>query len=484
MKQKAIACAAIGAALFAGASSAVSLNPRGLGQVLIYPYYTVNKGQDTLISLVNVGDTGKLVQITFREGYNGREVTSVYAFLSPHDVWTAGVSAAGDGARITTGDRSCTLSRPPALNHGAPFSTSRFVEHFADGGPTGTQRVREGFIEAISWGDIPVGSETEKLIEHVQNGRPGEGTPAGCAAVTYNTDDLVTPTNTLAGSAGIVNATEGIFYSYNADALSDFTAKAIMPAGGSVDLIHANSEPDIDTEAVVLVDGKPLTLWYENSIDAVSAVFTADAIYNEFLADSSMGAATDWIVTLPTKRFYTDPQYSGVEPGGVLLPAIQPFEKPFNEDGDGTSFSATKISQFDREEGVWEDDVGTPPSRPPSGFPYQVNAISFPRTDQVGDPSRAFGSAFWSASDYRFPNEANGWMKIDLSANGTRTLRPDRSGIALKGLPVTGFMAYNIVNEQAQPGKLANYNGVFPHRASAACESSRPPQPGTQDPCS
>ncbi len=39
-------------------AGAVSLNPRGVGQALIYPYYTVNKNQDTLVSIVNTSDVG------------------------------------------------------------------------------------------------------------------------------------------------------------------------------------------------------------------------------------------------------------------------------------------------------------------------------------------------------------------------------------------------------------------------------------------
>ena len=41
-----------GVAGFAGLANAVDLNPDGLGQVLIYPYYTVNQGV-----LVNKGST-------------------------------------------------------------------------------------------------------------------------------------------------------------------------------------------------------------------------------------------------------------------------------------------------------------------------------------------------------------------------------------------------------------------------------------------
>ena len=54
------------------AAHAVSLNPRGLGQVLVYPYYTVNKGQDTLVSIGNASNIGQVVKVQFSEGMNGR----------------------------------------------------------------------------------------------------------------------------------------------------------------------------------------------------------------------------------------------------------------------------------------------------------------------------------------------------------------------------------------------------------------------------
>jgi hypothetical protein len=53
-------CAALVAiALLAvsGPAEAVFWNPQGHGQALVYPYYTVNGGQDTLVTLVNAAAT-------------------------------------------------------------------------------------------------------------------------------------------------------------------------------------------------------------------------------------------------------------------------------------------------------------------------------------------------------------------------------------------------------------------------------------------
>ena len=56
-----------GVAGFAGLANAVDLNPDGLGQVLIYPYYTVNKNQDSLFTVVNTTGIGKAVKVRFLE---------------------------------------------------------------------------------------------------------------------------------------------------------------------------------------------------------------------------------------------------------------------------------------------------------------------------------------------------------------------------------------------------------------------------------
>ena len=65
-----------------------------------------------------------------------------------------------------------------------------------------------------------------------------------------------------------------------------------------------------------------------------------------------------------------------------------------------------------------------------------------------------------------------GWAMLDLYGS-THSLpggtSPSGAAISLNGLPVTGFMVYNIINSNAQPGKLANYSGLFRHRSTFSC---------------
>src|SRR5262249_16644110 len=100
-----------------GSAHAVNLSTNGMGQVLLYPYYTVNAGQQTLLTIANSTDVGKAVRVRFLEGYNGRSVLEFNLFLASNDTWTANVfklsdaGVAGSGAGIFTHDNSCIAPR-------------------------------------------------------------------------------------------------------------------------------------------------------------------------------------------------------------------------------------------------------------------------------------------------------------------------------------------------------------------------------------
>src|SRR5689334_9263269 len=118
-KSLCVALAGVGALGAVGAAQAVNLNPDGLGQVLIYPYYTTRNDAagnafNSLLSVVNTTASVKAVKVRFLEGKNSLEVLDFNLFLSAADVWTAALTAMGAGAGITTTDKSCTLPAIPA----------------------------------------------------------------------------------------------------------------------------------------------------------------------------------------------------------------------------------------------------------------------------------------------------------------------------------------------------------------------------------
>src|SRR4030067_1419351 len=106
--------AGLGAVGVAGTASAVHINPDGLGQVLIYPYYTVRAGNDTYLSVVNTTASTKAVKVRFLEGKNSREVLDFNLYLSPYDVWTGAIVVTTNGAKLVTADKSCTTPAIPS----------------------------------------------------------------------------------------------------------------------------------------------------------------------------------------------------------------------------------------------------------------------------------------------------------------------------------------------------------------------------------
>ncbi|HEX7769404.1 MAG TPA: hypothetical protein VF422_05170, partial [Dokdonella sp.] len=313
MNKNACTMAAI-VALFASTQvHAIALNQRGLGQALVYPYYTVEKNQDTLISVGNASDVGKVAKVALLEGRNGRLALSFNLFLAPNDVWTARLShVAGEaGSSLFTADASCTL--PPLPESGMPLRASGYANPSGplfppDGGPAGLERTREGMLMIVAMGDVVAGSPLALAIEHDASGAPACGLPTAIGSFTV--EDLDPPGNDLYGSGAIVNVGEGTFFSYDADALADMTDVAIDRLDSPnqlpplFDTVHsAGLAAGRATAQVTRNDGATVALEYPGAM-AASAVFMAESILNSYLAAPGLGAATDWVVTFPTRAHH------------------------------------------------------------------------------------------------------------------------------------------------------------------------------------
>ena len=261
----------------------------------------------------------------------------------------------------------------------------------------------------------------------------------------------------LGGSAAIVNVGEGTFFAYAADALAGFSSEYLFGGtlGVSGFLQYANS-PDSSFPggaiAAVASGDRHFSLDFSRGIDAVSAVFMADTIANDYLVATGLGAHTDWVLTFPTKMFYADPYYVAYPEGQP--PFVEKFHAP------GVSNVLANVAQYDQEEGHSTTSTLT--------LPWVVNILSLQSGDDAA--SGVLGSALTVPVA---PLADAGTMKLDLAHGGEETHKisvPD--GRVLHGLPATGFMVYNIINADAAPGKLANYGGVFPYRSTVSCTTS------------
>ena len=187
-----------GIAGIAGTAQAVNLNPDGMGQVLIYPYYTSNGGNQTILSVVNTTDKAKAVKVRFLEGFNSREVLDFNLYLSKYDVWTAAIFDDAGTPTLIIPDDSCTVpylygnSQMEFAHADAVFGQQAFLDlayndnmdsegnvvFTNDGGPTGIDRAAEGYFEMIEMGTL-VGESamdaTHALVPHDTGEEDDEG---------------------------------------------------------------------------------------------------------------------------------------------------------------------------------------------------------------------------------------------------------------------------------------------------------------------
>jgi hypothetical protein len=496
----AVVASLAGIAGIANISNAVNLNPDGLGQVLIYPYYTVNGNNQTLISVVNTTNQGKAVKVRILEGHNSREVLDFNLYLSAFDVWTAAIfdtDATGPGA-IITNDNTCTV---PAIKGNAtlPTTTSglafkEFV-NFAytdaenDSGPDALERTREGYIELIEMGTIAAavagGNPTLTAITHKN------GTPTGCADVDaawqnpaagyggggLSVGDVTAPSGGLFGGGAVVNSADGTYINYNADAIDGYSSATQHTFPGDVNPTLSAANP----ASFVFDNGRLIASTWGTApvvgvtgqrIDAVSSVYQSANLLNEFATETSLAGSSEWVITFPTKRFYVDRP----------APAIAPFTNIFNrftggvlaETGSGACESLS-FNVRDREEGTVGISLFSP--QPPgvtNGAPlcFESQVLSFNQTITGSGPSRILASQLTRNVNPTFGGGTRinaGWMSIDFVGAANRAQRPSVQGHVYRGLPATGFWAQQIENRNARVGVQGFYAGAFGHRRTRAC---------------
>jgi hypothetical protein len=79
-------------ALFIMTAEAINLSLDATGQVLLYPYYNVNQGNVTFVSVTNTTNTAKAVKVRFREAAGRESVFDFTLYLLSRDVWVGAVS--------------------------------------------------------------------------------------------------------------------------------------------------------------------------------------------------------------------------------------------------------------------------------------------------------------------------------------------------------------------------------------------------------
>lgn len=482
MKQLALAVGmVVGGMSLVPSAQAVNLATDGLGQVLIFPYYTTRAGWNTLFNITNTSNEVVVVKVRFHEGFNSRDAFDFNVILSPKDVWN-GTLANGTGnvPSFSTSDTTCTVPAIPAggvlFNDGV--TTNALLAYTGAAQDTTvaslqtTERLREGYVTVTMMGTAP--ATLNPLAASAVH--TAAGVPASCAnlrnafalqGITIAQLRAAFPNyalNPLKGAFSLVNAANGWNASGSATTLADFYDPTV--AGAAANLITAQLPPsfvgNVYTDSfhepelsaantageVLLAAGGPVsTSAATGGADAVSFVLRRASVVNQWanrVASAATGGwsvASDWVVTFPTKRFYADDythEWAGRATGRPGLPGVAGVVPPFTQTfarATGQSCDRVSFVFYDREERtptVSGNPVFSPAPTPQgNALCEEVNVLSFGATGTVtnvlGSP---MGQATLGANVPTPTGYENGWMQLNFQN-------------AAGWLPTVGFAVIN-----------------------------------------
>ena len=512
------------------------LSEGGVGHALIVPYYTVQGDNATILHLVNT-DTknGKVAKIRFRGAANSDDVLDFQVLLSPGDVWTAAVTKGDNGfAQLVTADNTCSI---PAFEKGVavPFLDGRLNPNLKDDALA--NQTREGYVEIFNSADIPGGkfygsgndanSALYTATKHVAGKAPC--TASVIQSALYDTDftaaaasqnaavklGLDAPTGGLTGDWYIMNVPNTTTYSGAATALvgqggkignfvafpQNDTIKIATPEVFTADpslvskgfagytkgvtgdwvLADANTAPVI---TAIALDFPDLSTPYYAAASAQAAATQASnltkalavsSITNQYAKDASIAAKTDWVFSMPTRRYSVALDYSKqtatVPPARVFTPvtgtgvtspvavagvaagaggATQFFYTGNTKVVDGKVCVDTQGTVFrDREEtfksGV---PVFSPSTAKSARLCGEANVLSF---GEGATAASVLGASVAREDVGAAALFENGWGVMDTTNGGV-------------GLPILGYSVQKLTNPQASAGVSGNFGITWAHR--------------------
>lgn len=520
-----IAAAMIGG--FAGAASAQSAFPvvpemtpagataldqaeGGAGHILVVPYFTSQNDNMSVFHVVNTDTVnGKALKVRFRGAANSDDILDFTVFLSPGDVWTGAVQANEKGSYFVTNDKSCTL---PDISGG---KQTQFVTDRLPSGASAAQ-TKEGYVEILNMADIvkdATGDRKENndiylATKHVNGVAP---CTSDVLEKTLDINPLVADSVTKAASMGFDTPSGGLtadWYILNVNQTTTFSgaATAIVATGGNGrgnfvlfpqdesnsaatagNAANLTADPLLRTGTIV----KPVNFDFPDLSTPYLALTapTADqpaaqasrltqavansGVSNQFALDTILAAKTDWVLSMPTRRYsvgadytkkVTDTGYRVFNDKVVDLAGARYFTEDntyvYTAAGVANGLICANTSSYtfwDREEKSKKNGAVVSPSTLKGlDFCGEVNVLSF--NDATGNSVLGASVARTNVNvDYQ-----NGWGAIAYKT----------------ALPVVGSSFIKLTNA----GGLANnfsgtYGITWPHRFTKAVATPVTPAP-------
>lgn len=467
MKKKllAVGVAATLGALSGVSNAAITVAQNGVGHINILPYYSVQSGNTTLISIANTDEVhGKAVKVRFRGAQFSDDVFDFQVFLSPADVWTAAVTLDGTVARLATSDKSCTL--PQNINQ--QFVTARLLD------ANKAQGTREGYVEIINMGDINSGNALYTTTKHVNGVAPcASSVLIGTGAEPADLSGLLSaPTSGLTSFATIINVASSKAFTIPGTALVQSTAVPVRYARQANLTTGTASFPLIAFDTATTADSVFNTAtgnvkMYEFDLPDLSTpygtatttaqlaelqgILAKGSVVTEYATADNILAATDVVLSQPTRRYYytwTDTPAAGTDPLRTLA-TVAGATGPYASLAAATnSVVVSAPTVYDREERTVVDQSSIVISPNPQGSATWtlIGEVSVVSINNGSAPSGAL-KANITAQDYTFAYD-DGLVRLSTtSANGP--------------LPVIGFTAVNVFNSSVGASGT-NYGQVLP----------------------
>lgn len=467
--------------LYCFISKAAYINPNGKGQVLIYPYYTVNNGMNTLVTITNNKPEAKAVKVNIHEADNMDLVLSFNVYIDGHDIWTFAIVPTTstihgfegqDTAMLLSSDKTCA----PYLNKNGQELLPLFLDDLDL--DSSVERTRHGIIQVFEMAEVS--GEAVNYIKHISHDY------VNCIGIEDDWNDgnwdlggLSEAKGGLSGQAILVNPYEGTASTYNATAINEFykpgeiihsapyqeeifhspTSSAIEPIPS---LNHANPISKVFHEGVVYESE------WQSGAEAISALFMKSSVSNEYIIGDGIDAMTEWVLSFPTKRYHVNDH--------IVDTSISPFPFEYDENEGSCSLDIVKgrkIDVYDRntiERGKGGVSIPLPPVYV---FCWASNVIYF-YDDAVSDMSEP-GSHILGAKDNQY-----GINAMDYSGRIPRLFVAGKAVIQFDdhsmtdlsdrftytGLPIMGFRISKFGNANAQQGLLARYSILNLHQYS------------------
>ena len=515
----------VGGLGFAGAALAApavfDVNESGAGVIQIVPYFTAQDGNATVLHVVNTDQTnGKIVKVRFRGASNSDDLLDFQVFLSPGDAWTGLASADADGLlQLVTGDNSCTLPQEVRTSV-TKAQLDRLTNRTWDTPAKKNAQTREGYIEILEMASVPKATNpyasqdsAEKVYTALKHVKTGGKMVAPCTLSDLSALDAITdgktfadssvltaPTGALTASWYIMNVAKSTTFSGSATALtmagtalpvyapqkaqiaSDLVTADPLIASGAIDQQDFDV-PDLSTPLLSPAAATVAAALVEASDQAanLSAALNRATVGNQFYQDAGLNAATDWVFSMPTRRYLVAANYDaktyakgtifdGVDGAGAAVAGAgndtnyifrnklaaskandgTTLGNKFNVDGNITVDAEGKIcvqangqTFYDREEDSVQDGHVVSP-----GIAKKLNLCGEVHVATFGAESPVGASLAQTKITTGF---GAGWGFVNFNTG------------AGNGVPVLGSAFTAATNPNAAAGMVGNYGITWPH---------------------